>query len=295
MLKRTLFFSTPYHLSLKNAQIVARSQDMPDVQKTIPIEDVGFIVLEHQQTIITLPLLSALSENNVAVIFCGSNYMPTSMLMNLDSNHTQGESFRYQIDASEPLKKNLWKQIVEAKIRNQAALLSKLGKDGDKLRPLYMNVKSGDADNREGMAARVYWSELFGADFTRERGGDTPNSLLNYGYTILRAATARSLMGSGLMPAFGLFHKNRYNSFPLADDVMEPYRPFVDEIVFDLYANGEDELTRDVKARILKLLVIDTVFGKVRRPLDIGLTMTTASLSKCFAGTQKKISYPQLV
>ena len=274
---------------------MARSQDMPDVQKTIPIEDVGFIVLEHQQTIITLPLLSALSENNVAVIFCGSNYMPTSMLMNLDSNHTQGESFRYQIDASEPLKKNLWKQIVEAKIRNQAALLSKLGKDGDKLRPLYMNVKSGDADNREGMAARVYWSELFGADFTRERGGDTPNSLLNYGYTILRAATARSLMGSGLMPAFGLFHKNRYNSFPLADDVMEPYRPFVDEIVFDLYANGEDELTRDVKARILKLLVTDTVFGKVRRPLDIGLTMTTASLSKCFAGTQKKISYPQLV
>lgn len=295
MLKRTLFFSTPYHLSLKNAQIVARSQDMPDVQKTIPIEDVGFIVLENQQTIITLPLLSALSENNVAVIFCGSNYMPTSMLMNLDSNHTQGESFRYQIDASEPLKKNLWKQIVEAKIRNQAALLSKLGKDGDKLRPLYMNVKSGDADNREGMAARVYWSELFGADFTRERGGDTPNSLLNYGYTILRAATARSLMGSGLMPAFGLFHKNRYNSFPLADDVMEPYRPFVDEIVFDLYANGEDNLTKEVKAQILRLLVTDTVFGKVRRPLDIGLTMTTASLSKCFAGTQKKISYPQLV
>ncbi len=295
MLKRTLFFSTPYHLSLKNAQIVARSQDMPDVQKTIPIEDVGFIVLENQQTIITLPLLSALSENNVAVIFCGSNYMPTSMLMNLDSNHTQGESFRYQIDASEPLKKNLWKQIVEAKIRNQSALLSKLGKDGDKLRPLYMNVKSGDADNREGMAARVYWSELFGADFTRERGGDTPNSLLNYGYTILRAATARSLMGSGLMPAFGLFHKNRYNSFPLADDVMEPYRPFVDEIVFDLYANGEDNLTKEVKAQILRLLVTDTVFGKVRRPLDIGLTMTTASLSKCFAGTQKKISYPQLV
>ena len=158
-----------------------------------------------------------------------------------------------------------------------------------------MNVKSGDADNREGMAARVYWSELFGADFTRERGGDTPNSLLNYGYTILRAATARSLMGSGLMPAFGLFHKNRYNSFPLADDVMEPYRPFVDEIVFDLYANGEDNLTKEVKAQILRLLVTDTVFGKVRRPLDIGLTMTTASLSKCFAGTQKKISYPQLV
>ena len=295
MLKRTLFFSTPYHLSLKNAQIVARSQDIPDVQKTIPIEDVGFIVLEHQQTIITLPLLAALSENNVAVIFCGSNYMPTSMLMNLDSNHTQGESFRYQIDASEPLKKNLWKQIVEAKIRNQAALLSKLGKDGDKLRPFYMNVKSGDTDNREGAAARIYWSELFGTDFTRERGGDTPNSLLNYGYTILRAATARSLMGSGLLPSFGLFHRNRYNSFPLADDVMEPYRPFVDEIVFDLYANGEEDLTKEVKAQILKLLVADTVFGKVRRPMDIGLTMTTASLSKCFAGTQNKMLYPILV
>ena len=138
--------------------------------------------------------------------------MPNALLMNLDSNRTQGEHYRMQIAASEPLKKGLWKQIVETKIRNQAALLRKLGYDGDKLKPCYMNVKSADADNREGIAARIYWSELFGAEFYRSREGSPPNNLLNYGYTILRAAVARAIMGSGLFPAFGIFHRNRYNS-----------------------------------------------------------------------------------
>jgi CRISPR-associated protein Cas1 len=216
------------------------------------------------------------------------------MLMNLDSNKTQGESYRAQIEASDPLKKGLWKQIVEAKIRNQAALLNKLGKDGDKLKPYYMNVKSGDSDNREGIAAKIYWNELFGANFIRSREGVEPNNMLNYGYTLLRAAVARSLMGSGLFPAFGIFHRNRYNAFPLADDIMEPYRPYVDEIVFDLDANGERELTKEVKTRLLRLLFMDTSFGKLTRPLDVGLTITSASLAKCFNGIQKKITYPLL-
>lgn len=154
-----------------------------------------------------------------------------------------------------PLKKGLWKQIVETKIRNQAALLRKLGYDGDKLKPCYMNVKSADADNREGIAARIYWSELFGAEFYRSREGSPPNNLLNYGYTILRAAVARAIMGSGLFPAFGIFHRNRYNSFPLADDVMEPYRPYVDELVYQLYRNGNTQLTKKVKGELLRLLV----------------------------------------
>ena len=264
------------------------------MQKSVPIEDIGFVILEHQQTNITLPLLNALSDNNVAVIFCGNDFMPNAMLMNLDSNKTQGESYRAQIEASDPLKKGLWKQIVEAKIRNQAALLNKLGKDGDKLKPYYMNVKSGDSDNREGIAAKIYWNELFGANFIRSREGVEPNNMLNYGYTLLRAAVARSLMGSGLFPAFGIFHRNRYNAFPLADDIMEPYRPYVDEIVFDLYANGERELTKEVKTRLLRLLFMDTSFGKLTRPLDVGLTMTSASLAKCFNGIQKKITYPLL-
>ena len=220
--------------------------------------------------------------------------MPNAMLMNLDSNRTQGENYRAQIEASEPLKKGLWKQIVEAKIRNQAALLQKLGLDSGKLKPYYMNVKSADADNREGIAAKIYWSELFGSEFYRSREGSPPNNLLNYGYTILRAAVTRAIMGSGLFPAFGIFHRNRYNAFPLADDLMEPYRPYVDELVHRLYTSGHTQLTKEVKSELLRVLFADTRFNKVVRPLEIGLTFSASSLSKCFAGNQKKIAYPLL-
>ncbi|WP_300109572.1 type II CRISPR-associated endonuclease Cas1 [uncultured Alistipes sp.] len=294
MLKRALFFSTPYCLSLRDGQMIIHTREAPDQRKSIPIEDIGFVVLENQQVSITLPLLNALSDNNVAVIFCGENRMPNAMLMNLDSNRTQGESYRDQIEASEPLKKGLWKQIVEAKVRNQAALLRKLGRDGDKLKPYYMNVKSADADNREGIAAKIYWSELFGAEFNRSREGLPPNNLLNYGYTLLRAAVARAIMGSGLFPAFGIFHRNRYNAFPLADDLMEPYRPYVDEQVYRLYINGLSQLTKEVKSELLRVLFADTHFDKVVRPLEVGLTFTASSLVKCFAGIQKKIAYPLL-
>ena len=294
MLKRALFFSTPYCLSLRNGQMIVHTREAPDQRKSIPIEDIGFVVLEDQQTSITLPLLNALSDNNVAVILCGENRMPNAMLMNLDSNRTQGENYRAQIEASEPLKKGLWKQIVEAKIRNQATLLRKMGRDGDKLNPYYMNVKSADADNREGAAAKIYWTELFGSEFYRSREGSPPNNLLNYGYTILRAAVARAIMGSGLFPALGIFHRNRYNAFPLADDLMEPYRPFVDEIVYRLYTNGHIQLTREVKGELLRILFVDTRFDKIVRPLEVGLTFTTSSIAKCFAGAQKKVSYPML-
>ena len=295
MVKRTLSFSRPCVLSLKNCQMVIKMKDDPDFIRTVPVEDVGFVLLENQQISITMPLLNALADNNAAVIVCTDKMMPNAMFLNLDSNSVQGERYRDQINASEPLKKNLWKQTVEAKIRNQAALLDKLDKDGSKLKPYWQNVKSGDADNREGIAAKIYWDALFGDDFMRYRTGGSPNEMLNYGYTILRAAVARSLMGSGLFPALGIYHRNRYNAFPLADDIMEPYRPYVDEIVFDLYANGETELNKDVKAELLKLLYVDTVFDKVTRPLDVGLSVTTASLAKCFSGEQKKIIYPLLV
>ncbi len=294
MLKRAIYISTPLCLNLRNNQMIISTRSAPDMERSVPIEDIGFLVLEEQQSSISLPLLNALSDNNVAVIICGSTRMPNAMLMNLDSNTTQGESYRAQIEASEPLKKGLWRQVVEAKIRNQAALLRKLGKDGDRLKPYYQNVKSGDADNREGIAARLYWAELFGEGFVRSRDGKTPNDMLNYGYTILRAAVARSLIGSGLFPAFGIFHRNRYNAFPLADDIMEPYRPYVDECVYRLVGQGETTLTKEVKGKLLQVLFADTAIGSVTRPLDIALTMTSASLAKCFASTQKKISYPLL-
>ncbi len=291
MIKQTLFFSTPVVLSLKNCQMVISWKDCTD-KVTRPIEDIGCVVLENQMISITLPLLNELAKNNVAVVVCDSSFMPTSMLMSLDSNATQAESFKLQLSATEPCRKQAWKQIIEQKIRNQAALLNKAGKDGNALRPLYMNVKSGDSDNREGLAARIYWQRLMGDDFRREREGNAPNQMLNYGYSILRAAVARALLGSGLLPNFGIFHKSRYNAFPLADDVMEPYRPYVDEIVHGIYEAGGTELTKEVKAEILRLLNCDVSVGQVRRPLQIALTITTASLAKFFKGDVKKLSLP---
>lgn len=291
MIKQTLFFSTPVCLSLKNCQLVITWKDSND-KVTRPIEDLGCVVLENQMISITLPLLNELVKNNVAVILCDNKQMPTAMLQCLDANCTQAESLKYQLGVSEPMKKQAWKQIIEAKIKNQASILEKYLKKGEILKPLYTNVKSGDSDNREGLAAKTYWSNLFGNNFKREREGCPPNSLLNYGYSILRAATARALLGSGLLPNLGIFHKSRYNAFPLADDIMEPYRPYVDDIVFQLYKNGILELNKDYKTAILRLLNCDVKIGQVMRPLQIALTITTASLVKYYAGDNKKITLP---
>lgn len=292
MLKRTLVFSNPMTLSLRNGQLVLVYKDDPDNKVTIPIEDIGVVIIEHQQVIITVPLMNALVEGNVQVVMCNSRGMPSAMLLGFEGNNLQGENLRNQMDAGEVLKKQLWKQIVEAKIRNQAALLNKVGQEGDRLKPYYQNVKSGDTDNREGIAARIYFSELFGESFVRDRTLSGINALLNYGYAILRAATARALVSSGLLPAIGIFHHNRSNAFPLADDVMEPYRPYVDEIVYDLAMQAKQELTKEVKAELIRVLYADTQFSKVTRPLSVGLTLTTSSLSKCFAKEQTKLSLP---
>ena len=287
-------FTTPASLSLKNSQLVIARKDSDEVV-TRPIEDIGFVVVANQMVRLTVPLLNALADNNVSVVFCDDKQMPKSMLMTLEGNATQQESYRYQMDATEPTKKRVWKQIVEAKVRNQAALLHGVGQDGDVLKPYYMNVKSGDSDNREGAAARLYWNTLFARSFRRDREGEQPNAMLNYGYAILRAATARALVGSGLYPAFGIFHRNRYNAFPLADDVMEPYRPFVDEIVYRLYVDGaNEEMTTYVKSELLKVLFADVRIGKMTRPLEVALSMTTASLLKVFKGEETQLVLPAM-
>lgn len=293
MIKQTLFFTTPAILSLRNGQMVISWKDAEE-HLTRPIEDMGCVILEHPMLSVTLPLLNELVRNNVAVVLCDNRQMPSAMLQPLEANATQSESLRIQLAASEPTKKQVWKQLVETKIRNQAALLNKLGQDGDLLKPLYQSVRSGDADNREGAAARIYWQRLFGPDFRRDRYGPPPNLLLNYGYAILRAAVTRALLGSGLFPNLGVFHRNRYNAFPLADDVMEPYRPFVDEIVHNLTTCGTDELTRQAKEALVGVLTCDVVMGKLMRPLQVALTYTTASLLKTFAGDERRLSLPTL-
>ena len=292
MLKRTLVFSNPITLSLRNCQLVLAYKDDPNNKQTIPIEDIGVILIDHQQVSITIPLMNALVEGNVQVVVCNDHGMPSAMLQSFEGNNLQGEILRNQIGVGEVLKKQIWKQIVEAKIKNQSALLNKVGRNGSILKPYYQNVKSGDTDNREGIAARIYFSELFGELFVRDRSLSGINLLLNYGYTILRAATARSLVSSGLLPAIGIFHHNRSNAFPLADDIMEPYRPYVDEIVYDLAMQGRLELTKNNKADLIKVIYADTQFVKVTRPLSVGLSLTSASLAKCFAKEQVKLSLP---
>ncbi|MDR2814622.1 MAG: type II CRISPR-associated endonuclease Cas1 [Prevotellaceae bacterium] len=310
MIKQTLYFSSPAYLSLRNKQLVVRlpeverNETLPDTLKeksvaTRPVEDIGLLILDHQQITVTHGLLTALLENNVAVIHCNEAHHPVGMMLNLDGHTLQTQRFKAQVEASEPLKKQLWQQTVVAKIENQAAALAALGKEVKKMEYLARSVKSGDADNCEARAAAYYWSVLFSdyiPHFVRGREEAPPNNLLNYGYAILRGAVARALVGSGLLPTLGIFHRNQYNAYCLADDVMEPYRPFVDRAALACMQKGEDisELSKTVKSQLLSVMSQDTFFGKECSPLMVGLTKTTASLSACFEGKRRKITYPVL-
>ncbi len=232
MIGRSLFFANPAHLSFSQGQLKVERKDYP--LSSVPLEDVQYIILEHPHISCSTYLLQELAQRNICTIVCNAQYHPVGMMMSLDANQVQSERFRAQLSASEPLKKNLWMQTVKAKIRNQAALLKKIGANETPLLTRARKVRSGDPENEEGRAAAMYWPQLFGQAFRRERYGDSPNELLNYGYAILRAAVARALAGSGLHPTLGIYHRNKYNAYCLADDIMEPYRPFVDSLVLDI-------------------------------------------------------------
>jgi CRISPR-associated protein Cas1 len=295
MSKRTLLFSNPYHLHTRLEQLVVDNKETGEV-RTMPVEDLGFVVLEHPQITFSQGIMRLFLEHNVAVIFCNEKYLPTGMLLNLDGHQLQTARFRAQLDATEPLKKNLWMQTVQYKVRNQAAVLTAQGRDGQALLQKARSVKSGDTSNEEAKAAAIYWPRLLGADFRRERFGDAPNALLNYGYAILRAATARAIAGSGLHPTLGIFHRNQYNSFCLADDLMEPYRPYVDTLVLDwLSQHGlTNEVTMEAKQHLLGVLTMDVRMENRLRPMLLALSETTASVAACMEGTRKLIKYPQL-
>lgn len=293
MIKRTLFFSNPVCLSLKNKQLIIKTSQSSE-ESSVPVEDIGFVVIDNSQVMITIPLINALTENNSAVVFCNEKHLPYSMNLPLECNNVQSQIFANQINASLPLKKRCWKQIVERKIKNQALVLEKYNKNAEKLYESSKNVKVGDSTNREGYAAKLYWEYLMEDDWYRDRFGPYPNNFLNYGYAILRAAVARSLTGSGLLPTLGIHHHNKYNAYCLADDVMEPYRPFIDDEVLDFVRNNpeEEELNIEFKKKILQVLTRDVRIGKVTRPLMIALSMTTASLEKVFSGDEKILSLP---
>src|SRR5690606_16666190 len=288
MIKRTLMFSNPAYLSHKNSQLVISFPDKEKGDRTVPIEDIGVVVLENQQITISHGCIAAMVQNNVALISCDNSHMPKGLILPLDGGNTQAERFRYQIEASAPLKKQLWQQTIQQKIYNQAKVLNKISVDATNMFRWSKSVKSGDPDNYEGRAAAYYWQNIFRnfMDFNRNRGGEPPNNLLNYGYSILRAIIARSLVSSGLLPTFGIFHRNKYNAYCLADDIMEPYRPFVDLIVYDIVAEGGNfaELDTALKTRLLQLPQVDVKFDDMNSPLLVGTSRTTASLARCFEG-----------
>lgn len=310
MIKKTLYFGNPAYLSLKNAQMVIKlpevvnNNTLPDSFKTQhevskPIEDIGVVVIDNKQVTITSGLIEALVENNCALITCDNRSMPTGLMLPLQCNTTQNERFRFQLEASQPLRKQLWQQTIQQKIINQASVLSICTNQEIRcMQKWAKDVKSGDIENMEGRAAAYYWKNMFGNidGFTRERNGIPPNNILNYGYAILRAIIARALVSSGLLPTLGIHHHNRYNAYCLADDIMEPYRPYIDRLVYDIVRKygHEVELNKEVKSILLTIPTIDVTIGEKQSPLMVAASQTTASLYKCFCGELRNIVYPKI-
>ena len=295
MIAKTLCFSSMGKLSLRYEQLVWTADS--GEKRTIPIEDIGFVILESEKVELTSAALQFLSENNVAVVVCDKTHTPSAQLLPYVANTTASESIEAQLAATDAVRGRIWRMIVRQKIRNQAALLERLGAKGAKrLLSLAEEVKNGDPANCEAQAARIYFQVLGPDGFVRDRNGVWPNAPLNYGYAILRAATARALVGSGLVCFHGVHHHNRYNAFALADDMMEPYRPFVDQYVLGKvkpFDEPSDELTKEMRARLLQMLTCDVNLGDVRRPLMVALSFTTASLVRYYMKKSDELALPE--
>lgn len=303
MIKKTIAFSSKVQLSYKLQQLVIKRENpVTGIAETVtrPIEDIGIIVIESEQVTLSSYLISRLLENNVGIIFCDAKHMPANMILPLQANTLQSEKSIAQIQASVPLKKQLWQQTISAKILNQGAVLNKvMDLNVGNMIKWSASVRSGDPENLEGRAAAYYWRNMFSDSekFRRDKDGDDHiNVFLNYGYAILRAIIARSLVGSGLLPLIGIHHSNKYNANCLADDIMEPYRPYVDLLVADMVKNKHmtNGLDKEAKKLLLTIPTLDVSFGKVNRPLFVAASITTASLAKCYTKESRKITYPRI-
>ena len=297
MIKRTLYFGQAAYLSLRDGQLLVRLS-AEEGSRSIPIEDIGVLILDHQQISITHGLMNALEAHRCALITCSASHMPSGLFLPLDAHSLQSERFQTQIEATLPLKKQLWQQTVRIKIQNQARVLEEIyAQPQANMLAWVKRVRSGDPDNLEARAAAYYWANLFPSlpKFTREREKSAPNALLNYGYALLRAVVARSLVSVGLLPTLGIHHHNRYNAYCLADDIMEPYRPYVDKFVQEIYEREYPEsLTKDIKHRLLTIMEQDVIIDGITHPLSIATSLTASSLVRCFEGSSKQIDYPAL-
>jgi CRISP-associated protein Cas1 len=300
MIKKTLYFENPSYVHLADKQLVVKQKIAGmENERSIPVEDIGLVILDHPQITTTQGIIAALLKNNACIVYCDEKHMPSSFMLPLADNDTYSEKVKHQIAASEPLKKQLWKQTVSQKILNQSRVLAILGFDNKYLLRLYQKVVSGDQENLEGHASAVYW-ELLLKKFEVRRGRyeESPNHYFNYGYAILRSVIARNLVGSGCLPVLGIHHTNKYNPYCLADDIMEPYRPIVDLWIYRyLLEQGtiiSDELSREDKKHLLHIPVLDIVIEKKKSPLMVGAQRTTASLVKCYMGESRKLLYPEI-
>lgn len=315
MIKRIIEISqAKTHLAIRYGQLIIKSFDpTQDGQNgenvsSIPCEDIGVLLIDHQGTTYTHCVFTELLRCGAAIVLCGGDHHPAGMLLPIESNSMQTERFRQQIEAKEPVKKRLWKQIVQAKIKHQAKLV---GKDSDVYKALMAlrdRVRSGDPENIEAQASKKFWpaylqdiqvySELVESDidFHRNIDGLPPNNMLNYGYMVMRAAIARALCSAGLLPSLGIHHRNRYNAFCLADDILEPFRGFVEAKVRDVCREigVSDNLDQTVKSKLLEVLYESVTIGGFNGPLMVGLHRTMASLQRCFAGEQKEIDLPEI-
>lgn len=302
MIKKTLYFGNPAYLYKKDGQLIVKDPESDSVSQAIkakiPTEDIGLIVLDHQRITITQSLMISLLEKNAAILLCNESHMPVSLTLPMAYNDTYCEKVKYQLEASEPLKKQLWRQTIVAKLKNQSRVLQILNLESSSIDHMANRVKSGDPDNLEGQAANIYWDRLLDKyEVTRGRYDGPPNQYFNYGYAILRSVIARNLVGSGCLPVLGIHHRNKYNPYCLADDIMEPYRPLVDLMILK-YLNQikalEDQLTKDDKAFLLQIPVLDVEINGKISPLMVGSQRTTASLIRCYEGIDRKILYPVL-
>ena len=303
MIKRTIEVSRePSHLCVRLNQLTLRRGE--ETVGSIPCEDIGVVVVDHPQATYTHAALASLAQADATLVVCGRDHLPVAILLPLTDHNQVVWRAREQIEAGKPLCKRLWQQIVQAKIHGQADNLQPASTVERRLRQLAADVRSGDPTNHEAQAAKLYWSAWLTSSpialaeplrkFRRDPDGDGANTLLNYGYAVMRAAVARAIVAAGLIPSLGLHHSHRANAFCLADDLMEPLRPLVDERVRQLLFAGQTELDQPTKAALLELLAVPTLTDEGRGPLLVALHRYAASLVQCFQGTARRLEIPQL-
>lgn len=294
MIKRIIDISEPAYLHLKNKQLLIDKNN--ETVGSLPIEDLGVVILENSQIVITQSVIIACQKNNVAIIFCDECHLPYSVMLPVsDANTLHNKILRQQIEMTKPAKKNLWKQVVIHKIKQQSATLEKAGKNTAQLDRLVAKVKSGDPENIEAQAAKKYWGLLFGDKFRRNIDEPGINGLLNYGYAIVRAMVARAIVGSGLHPSLGIFHQNQYNGMCLADDLMEPFRPWIDWLVFSLLASNDKadiQVDQETKKNFLSLPNESVIYNDKNMPLMVACHYLLADFKKAFEDSRFKLNYP---